>query len=415
MKVSVIIPVYNCAEYLEQCLGSVLNQTLQELEIICVDDGSTDESYELIEKYSKKDNRIRLYHQNNQGAGSARNCGITEAKGQFVIFLDADDYYYDMGALEKMYSKCIDNQVDVCGSTLKLMRQGEIIDDMTLKQIKEAAAKQAILEYDLFQFDYGYTGFLFARELLIKNNISFPSYRRFQDPPFLVRAMYAAKKFVFADVYLYCYRVPTMVIRYNRDKVIDLLKGLIDNMKFAYEHKLDKLFSTTLMRLEYEYYSTICHTSDKSDNELISMLQIMNEYIRKVLNDEEYMIRPLQSLLSEDKFVIENYEKWVIDTVKEQPYIYIYGAGGYSRKLIQFLREEKLFIKIKGVIISAAVEEGAQYEGIKLYSIQDLKVGKAEKIFLAVGAIFHKEIIDNLKKYGYKNYIVLDSMFLEDL
>ena len=92
-KVSVIMPVYNVEDYLEQCLDSVLAQTLREIEVICVDDGSTDGSGVILEKYQEKDERIRVFHQKNQFAGCARNLGLKHASGKYVIFWDSDDFF----------------------------------------------------------------------------------------------------------------------------------------------------------------------------------------------------------------------------------------------------------------------------------------------------------------------------------
>ena len=98
--VSVIIPVYNAEQYLCECLESVVNQTLREIEIICVDDGSTDDSLPVIRKLQKKDSRISVLLQEHKGAGAARNLGLAHAKGQYLAFLDADDYF-DPQLLEK--------------------------------------------------------------------------------------------------------------------------------------------------------------------------------------------------------------------------------------------------------------------------------------------------------------------------
>ena len=92
-KVSVIIPIYNVEEYLRACLDSVLNQTLGDIEIICVDDGSTDCSAMILAEYAAKDSRVRIVAQKNAGAGAARNTGLAIAQGQWVSFLDADDVF----------------------------------------------------------------------------------------------------------------------------------------------------------------------------------------------------------------------------------------------------------------------------------------------------------------------------------
>lgn len=92
-KVSVIIPVYNAEKYLEQCVGSVMNQTLKDIEIICVDDGSPDNSMEVLKKLQSQDDRVKIISQPNGGAGAARNNGLRNATGEYLSFLDADDFF----------------------------------------------------------------------------------------------------------------------------------------------------------------------------------------------------------------------------------------------------------------------------------------------------------------------------------
>ncbi|MBR6222807.1 MAG: glycosyltransferase family 2 protein [Lachnospiraceae bacterium] len=105
IKVSVIVPVYDAEKYLEQCLDSIVNQTLKEIEIICVDDGSTDSSMEILNRFKENDPRITVLSQQNLFAGVARNNGKSHARGKYLVFWDSDDYFYET-ALEKMYSQC---------------------------------------------------------------------------------------------------------------------------------------------------------------------------------------------------------------------------------------------------------------------------------------------------------------------
>lgn len=114
-KVSVIIPVYNVEKYLRQCLDSVVNQTLKDIEIICVNDGSTDNSQQILEEYAKKDKRIKLINQENQGQSVARNNGIEITNGEYIFFLDGDDYL-NTDCLEKMINKILSPQIDIITS-----------------------------------------------------------------------------------------------------------------------------------------------------------------------------------------------------------------------------------------------------------------------------------------------------------
>ena len=185
VKISIIIPVYNCEDYLEQCIKSVLAQSLKELEMICIDDGSTDFSAQLLQEFARKDKRIVLLCQENQGPGGARNAGIRQAKGKYIIFLDADDYYVDENALEMMFDACETQNMQVCCS----MRMNVEGAGETRKELYPIEMKNKVLFYRDYQEDYFYQNYLFLRELLIQNNIFFPAYRRYQDPPFFVKAM----------------------------------------------------------------------------------------------------------------------------------------------------------------------------------------------------------------------------------
>lgn len=115
VKVSVIIPVYNTEKYLCECLDSVLSQSLKEIEIICIDDGSIDKSNEILHSYQVRDDRLRIIEQKNQGAASARNAGIKIACGEFIGFMDSDDYYPSNDVLEKLYTATQKYEVKAAG------------------------------------------------------------------------------------------------------------------------------------------------------------------------------------------------------------------------------------------------------------------------------------------------------------
>ena len=106
--ISIITPVYNAEKYLERCLNSVLNQTYKNIELVLIDDGSKDGSGEICKRYSQKDSRVVYVHQNNQGAGAARRRGVAEAKGDFIFFIDSDDYL-ELDALESLISEFADD------------------------------------------------------------------------------------------------------------------------------------------------------------------------------------------------------------------------------------------------------------------------------------------------------------------
>ena len=116
-KISIIIPVYNADKYLEACLESIINQTMKDIEILCIDDGSTDNSPIILKKFANLDSRIKVLKQNNLGAAVARNKGIKIASGEYLLFLDADDYF-DLRLCDIAYStiKSVDADVALFGA-----------------------------------------------------------------------------------------------------------------------------------------------------------------------------------------------------------------------------------------------------------------------------------------------------------
>ena len=119
IKISVIIPVFNSEKYLKKCLDTVLLQTLSDIEIICIDDGSTDSSLQILQQYSRKDHRFKIIFQSHEGAGSARNKGLAIAQGEYLSFLDSDDFF-EPDMLEQMYncSKKYNTDIVVCKSRI---------------------------------------------------------------------------------------------------------------------------------------------------------------------------------------------------------------------------------------------------------------------------------------------------------
>ncbi len=140
LQISVIIPVYNCEEYLDHCIESVLNQTLRNFELILIDDGSTDSSPQICDNFAAMDDRIIVIHKENSGVSCARNEGIKAAKGEYLTFIDADDYI-DSQMLEKLYQMAKDNSTDMIVSGIVM----ETWDNEEIKESVEFKIKNSIL------------------------------------------------------------------------------------------------------------------------------------------------------------------------------------------------------------------------------------------------------------------------------
>ena len=213
-KISVIIPVYNVENYLKECLDSITNQTLKDMEIICIDDGSTDNSPDILKEYSKKDKRIKIITKENGGQATARNLGIKESQGEYIAFVDSDDFI-EPTMMEKLYTKAKDNNLDIamCKIATYNNQTEEIKDNVWYymlgvfrdfekdifnhKDTKEFTCNIAVTPYNK----------IYKTTLLKENNILFPEGLIFEDEKFFYDTYLRANKVSIVDEFLYYYRI----------------------------------------------------------------------------------------------------------------------------------------------------------------------------------------------------------------
>ncbi|MGN0305771.1 MAG: glycosyltransferase family 2 protein [Lachnospiraceae bacterium] len=405
VKISIITPVYNCELYLKDCIQSVLNQTLQEWELLCIDDGSTDNSLAMLKQFAEKDSRIRVHSQHNQGAGIARNKGLELAKGEFIAFLDGDDFFLDTDALELMYQACELHGVDACGTNLRILRNNQIVEDQLFSKI--AQEKEGSYEYNDYQFDYGYYCFIFRRSILEKNHLIFPDYRRFQDPVFFVRAMHKIQKFCFVNTALYCYRAPNMATRFDGKKLEDLLKGLLDNLQFAIEHNYNILLNQTVKRIEFEYGEMIYNNISETDISILKYLLLINEILQKK-KGAEYVCLPLRKILGSVKENQKSLKEIFIHKLQEAKYIAVYGAGQAALDFLKFLKQKELFGKVDCILVTDEKNNPKQLEEIEVISIQQYIPREGELVVITASGIHYQDIEKLLKEKGVSAYCPLN-------
>ena len=251
-KISVIVPVYNTERYLAPCLDSILSQTLSEIEVICINDGSPDNSLALLREYEKRDSRVKIINKRNEGVGAARNDGIKAAQGEFTMFMDSDDFYPHARVLERLYNTAAEYSVAVCGGCYQQVTTDGTILERTPTEKGLSFSCEGLTSYREFQYDYGYWSYLFSTALLKENGILFPRYSRFQDPPFFVRAMIAADTFYAFNEPVYCYRILPSEEKYTSKKTRDTLCGILDNLRISRAQELAKLHYLTACRLNEE-------------------------------------------------------------------------------------------------------------------------------------------------------------------
>lgn len=292
IKISVIIPIYNMEKYLKECLDSALAQTLQEIELICINDGSSDGSLEILKQYALQNAKIVIINQINQGVAAARNAGLEKASGEFVCFMDPDDWYPDNDILATLYEKAVANNVYICGGSFsEYLPDGRVVIDFVGSKKKYKFENEELMFYKYYQFDYGYHRFIYNREFLKKNEIIFPPYLRFQDPPFFVKAMVSARKFYALTKITYAYRVGHQNVQWTERKLSDLLKGLTDNLRYSRIHQLAELHQTTVRRMATTYKMMYVNAVFGTSAQLIELLVKFHSEIDESLltaKDTEY-------------------------------------------------------------------------------------------------------------------------------
>lgn len=350
--VSVIMPVYNGETYLRQCLDSVVNQTLKEIEIICVDDGSSDRSVEILKEYAAKDERVMVLQQANAGAGAARNNGLSKASGKYLSFLDSDDFF-ETDMLEKAVEKIAADRADFV-----VFRCDHYLNDTnTFKKAAYTLKKQTLPPYTPFNFrqitDNVFKAFVgwawdkvYDREFVMKYNLKFQEQRTSNDMLFVFSALVLAKRITYLDTVLAHQRrnngeslsntrEKSWFCFYNALKALrDVLKekGLYEELKkdfvnYAVHFSLWNLNTITgecyeklYTKLHEEWFEELEVTGHDEDyfynkteyKQLADILRYdFKEYNTKlsvvipVYNAEKYIRQCLDSILTKQKIALE--------------------------------------------------------------------------------------------------------------
>lgn len=233
--ISIIMPIYNAGKYIAESLDSACTQTIDNIEIICVDDCSTDNSVEVINSYN--DDRIHLFTMDkNSGAGPARNRGIAEAKGEFIAFLDPDDLFADTTCLERLYDAAKLNNVIICGGNLDEFYNDNPID--ATEWGRATFIKDSKVSYADYPYSIGYYRFIYNRKMIVDNGLEFPNLRRYQDPVWFVQVMSHAKEFYGMNMPVYLYRKNHQRVHFTPEKIDHVLKGMTQNLQIFRDQHL---------------------------------------------------------------------------------------------------------------------------------------------------------------------------------
>ena len=241
--ISIIVPIYNAEKYLSKCINSLINQTKKEIEIILINDGSTDRSEEIINNY--RDERIKYFKNENQGIGKTRNFGVEKATGKYLMFVDSDDYLKE-DACEILFKKAEKEKLDlvICNyyKVDEETDKKEIIEIKEFKNTKLKDNKELLLNVNLAPWNK-----LYKRDLIKKNKIKFVENLKYEDAPFVVETMDKAKRIgqvTEALNYYVIHKNSETTIRDNKVfdiiKIVNIIRKYFSNRK-AFTEIINKL------------------------------------------------------------------------------------------------------------------------------------------------------------------------------
>ena len=285
--ISVIIPIHNVKQFLPTCLKSVVNQTFKNFEVICVNDGSTDGSEELIQECVDKDSRFNLINQKNHGLGHARNTAIKKAKGKYLVFLDSDDWL-SVDALQKISEKILKHHPDLgtfgvyeyLQNTLQMLSRNYIL------RYKDIDVSDWHTLKDYFFFMPAVWLRFYNRKFFLENNLMFNENAYFEDVPVSIKAMLKAKNIVVCHNNLYFYRIRNNSImhsEYSEKKVKDLITSLSDTYKVIVNEGAWEELKVPLAMFSTEVLNMHIQKAGEHWGKLIQEQVKTNDYMQKIL------------------------------------------------------------------------------------------------------------------------------------
>ena len=298
-EISVIIPVFDTADYLPACLESVLLQEDVSLEVICIDDGSGDASVSVMEQLAQVDPRLRVFAQLNGGAGAARNRGISLARGRYLAFIDPDDLYPSTTVLHDLLDAAQRADAKMCGGSFtSFLPSGEEKLVYYGNEAPYTIVEEGFRTIAQDQFDYGWIRFIYERSLFAEGALRFPAYRWYEDPVFFLDAVSLAQRYYVIPKPVYLYREDYKEPSWSAVKIRDMLAGIEHNLRFARENDLDVLYTRLVDRIDHDYGDAILEFVDDEEVllRMVSMQAALDVKRVSYLREQGYDVYVLNPL-----------------------------------------------------------------------------------------------------------------------
>lgn len=428
IKVSIIVPVYNVEKYLHKCLDSILNQTLEEVEVLCIDDGSSDASGQILDFYSIKDARVKVFHNENHGYGYSINFGIKNARGNYIGIVESDDSIRPQ-MYETLYEIAQKENLDFIKSDYfqyyKIMNEKEIYQYTATSDDNKYYNKLITDSADVKIFawqKYNWTGLYNTKFLNINglfcNETPGASY---QDVGFWFKILVKAKRFYILKeaFYNYCVDNPGASIR-NKSNYLSLIEEFEHIYEFLNEEDMLGSIYEEYWRFFYvfDYLGSFVRLADESRKLAV---QKAWEIMLKFISQKKFPIEYLGTLYQSEFFRIlcdpnKYSEQYGINLnnkfsrLDKDRAIVCYGAGEYCKKALEFLGTGNLLNRLYGVAVTE-LTPGTSFFEIPIFEIKDLVPKKDEIIIIvAVSTKYISEMVGNVKELGFDDYITIDQL-----
>ncbi len=405
VKVSVIVPVYNTETMLKTCIESLIHQTLHDIEIIFIDDGSTDHSLAVLQQYKKKDNRIHiLCNEKNLGEAASRNKGLAASNGKYIIFVDSDDYI-ELDTLEKLYCISELHHAEMCYMGMQLHPEKGM--DVSRLQYSIQGnypdvydGKELIGRFTRDKEFFLYLCSVFYRKSYIEEqNLSFKKLSVGLGGDFILRALCHAKRVLVCSEKYYHYRVHSNSIMHSANVKKELLIGqivqYIDVLHYFSQDENSIDLVVFLENLWKKIAGGIYNLSISEQEEIESRLETQFE---------KHIFHMLQK--NKRIYGIE-FDENVRKEIEKGSSVIIYGAGYASQEILELLHQYG--IEIIGFAVTKRKAGQMSMYGHHIYEIQELTSYKNKAVVLvASNKIYNQEIQSTLDLYGFCNYIFLN-------
>ncbi len=404
IQVSVIIPVYNAEKYISRCIDSVLGQSMQEIEVICVDDASKDSSLSILKQYEAKDSRIRVIVQKeNAGAAASRNLALQEAKGAYVYFLDADDYL-DAEALEKLSLYAKETCAQLCFFKTKLVAE----EGMELGRVPKGimgsypgvyTGSEMLEEFvNNREFFYYPWSLLFQRKFLEENQLLFQHLLIGEGGDFVLRSLLNADVVVVLDGSYHNYYIHPMSVT-NKDGETDtVLLGQVAQYISVLKHTAVHGKKGNEVFLDYQYRKIIGGIANLRTQQLLKF----QEKFQDPFSNHVFQLLTQSQSGAKYEFFKED-----VSVLREKKRVIIYGAGNAVRSVLDLVNRYE--IVVQAIAVSSKKNNPDVLYGYCVREIAELTDYTDEcVVIVALKKKYHDEVGKRLKELGFSEYVFLD-------